>query len=149
MSEYTFTCTVGGKNFPILSFNIRSGAYGSVGHASITTGRKELLAQRWDLFDLTATAPGGVEVLIEVQTPTASAKIFGGEFLTSDWDYDRDRVRIEARDYAGILVDQRRMPAGAAQTAEQILAPLAPGQNPSASTISTQNQKLSEVVALL
>ena len=146
MSYYFFRCTVGGKNFPILSFNIRSGAYGSVGHASITTGRKELLAQRWDLFDLTATAPGGVEVLIEVQTPTASAKIFGGEFLTSDWDYDRDRVRIEARDYAGILVDQRRMPAGAAQIAQQILAPLAPGKNPSAAPISTQNQKLSEVV---
>lgn len=149
MIPIEFKCTIGGMNYPVMGFHIQSGAYGSVGRALLTTGGKELLAQRWNLFQLTAGAPAGVEVILDGYVAGETKRIFGGEFLTSTWDYDRDLVEVEARDYAGVLVDQRRLPATIAKEAETLLAPLAPGQNPSAQSPSVQNQSVEQVVGAI
>lgn len=72
-----------------------------------------------------------------------SPNIFGGEYLSADWDYDHDDVVIHARDYAGVLVDQRRVLTNIAQN---VIGVLAPGQVQNSGGISTQNQTITQIV---
>lgn len=164
MSDLTFTVTIGGTVIPVTKFNITGGAYGSVGHAVITTSGTALSDLNLDLFSLTSASPGFVEVDIAVQqTPPLSpdiggygtgqptlpdsltTRIFGGEYIRTVFDLDHDIVEIHARDWAGVLVDQKRILTKIGKAIESALAPLAPGRV-SAAGISNENQTVGNIV---
>lgn len=147
MTAFTFSLTINGKAFPIDGFDVTSGVYGSAGHLKASTSIDTLDALHIDLFALTADAAAPVEmnltVTADMDTPV---RIFGGEFVDSDWDYDHDRIVIHARDWAGQLVDQKRVLTKIASTITGLLAPLVPGQNPASTGTSNVNQSLANVV---
>jgi hypothetical protein len=164
MPDLTFTVTVGGTPVPFTRFSMTGGAYGSVGHVTITTSNTALLDAKMDLFALTSGSPGFVEVDISVQqqppdqpqaggysaggtssTSSTTKRIFGGEYLRTDWDLDTDAVTIHARDWAGVLVDQKRILTKIGKAVEKVLAPLAPGRVTVAG-ISNENQQVSNIV---
>jgi prophage tail gpP-like protein len=137
---------VGGTPVPILSFDVTLGTYGSVGHANLVTSRTLLDSQGVDLVELSAQAPSSLEVGLTVSIDGTSTKIFGGEYVSARWLYDRDQITIHCRDWAGLLVDQKRV---LSTIARQTAAALAPGQSPSSGGISNQNQTLSEIVTAI
>lgn len=161
----TFTVTIGGYTVPFDKFSMTGGAYGTVGHVTITTSYTILQQANLDLFALTSGSPGFIEVDIAVQqTPltrpsvggfgggapvatssSSTTRIFGGEYLRTDWDLDTDAVTIHARDWAGVLVDQKRILTKIGKAVEQVLAPLAPGRVTVAG-ISNENQKISNII---
>lgn len=166
MTDLVFTVSVGGSTIPFTKFNMVGGAYGSVGHVTITTSFSALNDIKVDLFTLTSGSPGFVEVDIAVQqTPqqqsqyggyggggaapsppsSQSTRIFGGEYLRTDFDLDADTVTIHARDWAGVLVDQKRILTKIGKAIEQVLAPLAPGRVTVAG-ISNENQKVGNII---
>lgn len=147
MSQINVALTIAGKNIPVLSFATTGGAYGSVGHGEFRTSRTALLAASIDLIALTSAAPAEVEVDLNVQIDTQkSIRIFGGEYVSAEWDYDHDSVQINARDWAGVLVDQKRILPSLAQAVAKTLVPLAPGQT-GPSNIQTSNQHISQIIA--
>lgn len=165
MTDLTFSASIGGHDMPFTRFSNTGGAYGSVGHVTIYTTLTNLQSIDLDLFQLTSGSPGLVEVTISVQQnppdqpatggygggaqPTQSSstttRIFGGEYLRTDFDLDTDTVTIHARDWAGVLVDQKRILTKIGKAIEKTLAPLAPGRV-TAAGISNENQKISDIV---
>lgn len=165
MNDLTFTLTIGGNPVPFSRFTMTGGAYGSVGHVTITTSLTMLNDIKLDLFALTSGSPGFVEVAIAVRQnppqqalyggygggappPTSSGtttRIFGGEYIRTEFDLQADVVTIHARDWAGVLVDQKRILTKIGKAIEQVLAPLAPGRVTVAG-ISNENQKVSNIV---
>lgn len=166
MSDLTFTVTVGGYIMPFTKFNMTGGAYGSVGHVTITTSFTALKDINLDLFVLTSGSPSFVEVDIAVQqqqpgqqgggyvaqppappsSASASTRIFGGEYLRTEFDLDADTVTIHARDWAGVLVDQKRILTKIGKAVQQVVAPLAPGRVTVAG-ISNENQKVGNIIS--
>lgn len=166
MTDLTFTVSVGGTTVPFTKFSMTGGAYGSVGHVTITTSFTALNDMKLDLFAVTSASPGFVEVDIAVQqTPQQRSqyggyggggaapsppsgqmtRIFGGEYLRTDFELDTDTVTIHARDWAGVLVDQKRILTKIGKAIEQVLAPLAPGRVTVAG-ISNENQRVGNIV---
>lgn len=144
MTAFVIEISVGGNVFPANRFRVTSGAYGSVGHADIMTSRQALLAAKVDLVALTIAAVSGVDVSISVTADQGpKVKIYGGEYMAAKWDFDRDSVTISSRDWAGVLVDEKRplqMLAGG------VAGIVSPGQTDDSTGISTQNQKVSQLV---
>ncbi|HTI81728.1 MAG TPA: hypothetical protein VL614_14870 [Acetobacteraceae bacterium] len=147
MTAFTITTTVGGKAFPITGFDITSGVFGSVGHMTSTSSITMLTSLGIDLYSMAANATAPVEITVAITADQGPAQlIFGGEYLDADWDYDRDSVSIHARDWAGQLVDQKRVLTNIAAGVEKLLAPLAPGKDPASLGTSNVNQTLAQIV---
>lgn len=165
MTDVAFTVTVNNTVVPFTRFRMTGGAYGSVGHVSIDTSFTMLQQMGIDLFSITSGSPGFVEVDIAVkqvsQSPSqaggygtggttagqsqTSTRIFGGEYVRTDYDFDQDLVHIHARDWAGVLVDQKRILTKIGKAVEKVLAPLAPGRVTVAG-ISNENQQIGNIV---
>lgn len=227
MTDLVFTVSIGGSTIPFTKFNMVGGAYGSVGHVTITTSFSALSDIKVDLFTLTSGSPGFIEVDISVNStqviapagsdlarqldsnpneftyqgvtygpvmggapaagtiiakagsplaaqldsnpneftvgnitygkvigsqnqikrPSTSGltRIFGGEYLRTEFDLDTDTVTIHARDWAGVLVDQKRILTKIGKAVEQVIAPLAPGRVTVAG-ISNENQKVGNII---
>lgn len=161
-----FKLTVGGNAMPFTKFQMTGGAYGSVGHVTITTSGTALKEKKIDLFDLTSASPGFVEVALAVyqappqqppvggygggaptdRTGDITTRIFGGEYLRTDFDLDTDVVTLHARDWAGVLVDQKRILTKIGKAVEAALKPLAPGRVTVAG-ISNENQLVGNIVS--
>ena len=147
MSAYTFSMTINGLAFPIDSFENTSGVYGSAGHLKASSSIDTLTALGIDLVAITADASAPVEVnLFVTQDSGTSVRVFGGEYVDAEWSYDDDRVDVHARDWAGQLVDQKRVLTQIAIAVVSLSAPLVPGQNPAAAGTSNVNQSLAQVV---
>lgn len=100
---------INGQPFPLTSFDIEGGAYGSVGHATITCSIAILAALGISVVALTTQNPGSTPLDIYVSDQQGQkVHLFGGEYINGVWDYDADNVTISARDWAGVLVDQKR-----------------------------------------
>lgn len=229
MSDPAPVVTIGGIVIPFSHFSMTGGAYGSVGHVSITTSLTILQQMNVDLFTLTSGSPGFIEVSINVSSnqpeivakagsrlakeldsnpnsftyqgvtygpvmilkapgtiiakagsplaneldsnpdsftrdgvtygpvigapptrpfnpPSGSTKrIFGGEYVNTDYNLDQDTVQIHARDWAGVLVDQKRVLTKIGKVVQKVLAPLAPGRVTVAG-ISNENQQVSNII---
>ncbi len=149
-TNWNVQCTVAGKAVPVLSFDVTGGCYGSVGHAEIRTSLTALTGLGIDLYSLTASAAGVVQVYVYAWTGSAkqptNQPLFGGEYVTTHYDLDGDTAEIRARDWAGVLVDQNRVLTTVGAGIEAVLQPLAIGKNPSAAGISNENQQLSQIV---
>ena len=148
-TSWSVRLTVAGQKIPVLAFDVTGGCYGSVGHATITTSAKALSGLGIDLFALTASAGGVVPVYLYAWTGTAAdptnQPIFGGEYVSTHFDIDQDTVEINARDWAGLLVDQKRVLTTVGAGVEAVLTPLAIGKNPTAAGVSNENQQLSQI----
>lgn len=157
----TFSVSIGGTDIPVYKFSNHGGAFGTVGHVTFCLSQTMLAQQNIDLFSLTSGSPGFVEVDLAVTAPTqpqtpaggyqpdqqnsSTTRIFGGEYISTVFDLDTDEVTIHARDWAGVLVDQKRILTKIGKAVEQVQAPLAPGRV-SVSGISNENQKISNIV---
>jgi hypothetical protein len=140
----TIEAKIGGTPFLPSAFRVHSGVYGSVGHAEIDTSIVALAAANIDVVGKSLAAPQGLEVTIAVQLDDGGkTALFGGEYVRGKWDYDDDKVELEARDWAGVLVDQKRV---LTSEAEGMAAVLAPGQSLSSAGIITQNQTLTALI---
>jgi hypothetical protein len=138
---------IGDQLIPISSFEVTSGSYGSVGHARAVTSRAMLEGLQ---IDLLALASSSTIVPFNVYAEAGSValmKIFDGDLLSSEWEFDSDAVVIHARDHAGVFVDQKRILARDAKAVTAALTPLSPGQQLSPTGVSTINRKVSEVVS--
>ena len=148
-NEYDLEVLIAGEAIPFHGFQVTSGAFASVGHAKISTSRKALDGQGIDLLQLTANASSLTEVGIWVQPPEgARTKIFGGEYVSANWSFDRDGIEIDCRDWAGLLVDQKRVLTKIGAAIVSTLKADAVGQV-SAAGISNQNQKVSQIVTAI
>lgn len=165
MSDLNFVVMIGGHVVPASKFTIVGGAYGSVGHLTLTTTFTMLYDIKLNIFELTSGSPGLVEVSVDVQqlyTPPPSTggydgsprtsrgvgaikRIFGGEYLRTEYSLDNDTVTITARDWAGVLVDQKRVLTKIGKAIQQVLAPLVPGRV-TVQGISNENQKVSQII---
>lgn len=135
---------IGGQVFLPTAFTVHSGVYGSVGHAEIRTSIRQVADAGISLVAASLAAPQGLEVDIAVQIDDGpKVLIFGGEYVDGKWDYDADALHIEARDFAGVLVDQKRV---LTTEAEGIASILAPGEAPTTAGISVQNQTLTQLI---
>ena len=145
-----FALTVAGQAMPVMRVDVTSGAYGSAGHLTAETSIKALSAAGVDLYGITAGAPAPPEVALDVTLDGGGpVRAFGGEHFNTRWDYDADTVQIHARDWAGQLVDQRRVPTTVVQAIEATLAPLAPGQTSGAPGPSSVNQTVGQIVSAI
>lgn len=138
--------TVGGSPVPINGYDVTLGTYGSVGHANLLTSRTLLDANGVNLVELSAQAPSSLEVGLSVTLDGVTTQLFGGEYVSARWVYKRDTISIHCRDWAGLLVDQKRVLSTVARSAA---GSLAPGQKAGASSISNQNQTISELVTAI
>lgn len=146
MTDLVPVVKVNQTTVPLTSFRLHGGGFGSVGHCTIDTSLTALLANKIDLFSIASGSPGAIEVDVYVQPADGQQKqIFGGEYLRTDYDIDNDLVRIHARDWAGTLVDQRRVLTKIGKAVEKVLAPLAPGRV-SVKGISNENQQIGNIV---
>lgn len=138
---------VGSVQLPVMSFQVTSGSYGSVGHATITLTISMLDARHIDLVEVSSS---GTTVPVAIYAATAGrppVKIFDGDVLSTEWDFDNDVVTLHARDHAAIFVDQRRILTRDATALVSALQPLSPGQVLTPQGVSTINRKVSQVVA--
>ena len=138
-------CSIGGKSIPINQLSVTTGSYGSVGHATMSTDISMLDNVK---VDLVKVASEGTQVPVSISVfynKFNETSIFGGEFLRASWNFDADTVTINARDWAGVLVDQRRVLTRDVKPLTQILQPLAVGRDPEVG-ISTMNRQVSQVV---
>lgn len=143
MTEYSISFTIAGLPAPVTDFSIQSGSYGSVGHADIGTSITALRAANIDLTGLSIDLPAGIEIGLWLTADGVKTKIFGGEYVKGEWDYDADEVKIFCRDFAGVLVDQKRI---LSQTEGEAQTITVPGENPTSGGVSTQNQTLQNIV---
>lgn len=137
---------VGGVPVPLTAFHTTLGTYGSVGHCDVTTSRSLLRAANVDLVAISAAAPQSLEVGLSVILDGVPVKLFGGEYVSARWDIPSDTIDIHCRDFAGLLVDQKRVLSTVARSAATALAP---GQNENRSSISNQNQPLGDLVTAI
>jgi hypothetical protein len=141
-----FIVTVGGQQIPVYGFNAVGGSYGSIGHAGISTDISSLLAAGIDIYEISAAKPSLLEVAISVKGgPYGLSPIlmFAGEFVSSDWDFDTDALQIQARDWAGLLVDQKRVPTTIQDLNNALLTP---GQAADTFGVDVENQTIAELV---
>jgi hypothetical protein len=132
---------IGGQEVPTDTFTVTGGAYGSTGSLSSTTSIAALEEAGLDIVALSIADPGSLPVDLYVSGGQfEQMHWFSGEYVTGDFDYNADQVTVHARDWSGPLVDEKRaltslLGGGGA---------LAPEEKESG--ISTQNQKLSQIV---
>lgn len=139
----TASVIIGTTQFAPSRVTVRSGAYGSVGTAEITTSRLELAAVGLDLAAQAISNNGFLQCTISVTVDGVSSLIFGGEYVHATWSFDSDTVDIFARDWAGVLVDEKRV---LTTEAEGVVSVLAPGEQPNSAGISNQNQTVASLV---
>ena len=150
MTAYTFTLTINGKTLPMEQFRVTGGVFGSVGHLTATSSLSALAALKIDVYTMAAEATAPLETYLTVQKETGKpVRLFGGEFMNATWDYDNDKIEIHARDWAGQLVDQKRVLTSISKQIIKLLAPLAPGQNPNSQGVSNINQSLTQIVTAI
>lgn len=142
--------TVNGSQVPLERLRVGGGSYGSAGHANMFTSQSALTAAKIDLYKIMAAATAPVEVTVTITDDAGvTTRVFGGEFVSHASNLDDDGVTIAARDWAGQLIDQKRVLTRIVSAAEATVAPLAPGQNPAAISVLTQNQQISAIVSAI
>lgn len=104
---------------PLESFDVQLAAYGSIGHATVTTAISALAAFGWGPNNLLGTEIENSQPQLSDGSPTYPIKlyatgaysggnpalIFAGDIDELSWDFDNDELRISGRDYAGRMHD--------------------------------------------
>lgn len=142
----SFAVSIGGSGMPIKSFEVTGSSFGSVGHATVTSSISALGSL--DLFDLTTSSGGITEVYVSASIDGSTTRLFGGEHLSTDWNFDADLVTVHARSWAGALVDQKRILSKIGAATQAAFTALAPGRV-SAAGISNENQQVGAIVAAI
>lgn len=134
---------IGGQPFPLTRFTTSGASHGNVGHAEITTSLVALDAAGVDPVALSVNAPNDLPVDIYVTEDGERRHIFGGEFVSGAYSYGSDMAVLHARDWAGPLVDQKRVLTSLVGGSTGALAP---DESSDSSGVSSDNQKLSQIV---
>lgn len=137
---------VDSRPLPVTSFLIHGNAHGSVGSIEIHTSLTQLARKGVDLVAMSVAASSSLPIDIYVSDSGASAHIFGGEFVSAKYSYRKDTGTINGRDWAGPLVDQKRV---LTSILKGNTGALAPDQSATSKGVSTQNQKLSALVTAI
>lgn len=137
---------IGGKSVPMTEFQITSGTYGSVGHATMHTSLQMMKALNIDMVELSSNQTVVPVAIYAAAGSVPTTQIFDGDVLETEWLMDQDTVVVHARDHAGIFVDQKRILARDAKALTEALSPLSPGQTLNPSGVATMNRKVSQVV---
>lgn len=127
---------------PVSALNIAGASVGNTGHLSATSGMKALAAAGVDLVALSIKDPGSLPVQASVTIDDVTTPIFGGEYLNAKFNYNAQEVTFHARDWAGPLVDQKRVLVNILAGNNEALAP----SEKTTKGVSTQNQKLSQII---
>lgn len=138
----TLTMQIGGTSVPFFRAQITGGSHGSTGHATVTTSRTALADQGIDLLEIAQDAPTVLPVDIYLVHDGGTSHLFGGEYLKANWRFTADSVAIHARDWSGLLVDQKRVLTSILGGNTGVLAP---GEI-AGDGVSTMNQRLSKLV---
>lgn len=146
MSAPSVSITFGGEPLQVNTLKTTAGAYGSVGSASVTTSRAALTAAGIDVVKASVDSTVGIELAVSVTEDGETTKIFGGEYVNSDWSFDTDTVILKARDWAGVLVDQKRVLTSLIPGISTVLAP---GQVESSEGVDTQNKTVTQIVTAI
>lgn len=133
---------VDGVEIPIMEFDVTGGAYGSTGSCVASSSIKALENAKFDLVARSIASPGSMPVDVYATVDGTDHHLFSGEYLTGRYAYKRSVVSFHARDWAGPLVDQKRVLTSLVGGSQAALAP----QETDSPGISTQNQKLSKIV---
>ena len=141
----TVQCVIGGEILPLFRATITGGSHGSTGHATVTTGNSLMDSQNIDLLALAENAPTILPVDIYVVLDGTPYHVFGGEYLKAMWRFKADSIQIHARDWSGLLIDQKRV---LTNVLGGNVGALAPGEQPG-SGISTINQPLSSLISAI
>lgn len=141
----SITCSIGGVSVPVSGCDVIGGSFGSIGSATVTSSLRMMRIQKIDIFEIGGST-SQVPVYITVGSDSQTSNIFGGEFVHSEWDFASDTLTVHMRDWAGVLVDQKRVLTRDVAPITQALQPLAPGQNLSAAGVSTMNRLVSQIV---
>jgi hypothetical protein len=137
---------IGGTAVPMFRAIIQGGSHGSTGHATMTTSRTMLAQQGIDLLELAQDAPTILPVDIYLtQDGGGRFHLFGGEYLKANWRFKAGTVSIHARDWSGLLVDQKRV---LTSILGGNVGALVPGEV-AGPGVSTQNQRLSVMVTAI
>jgi hypothetical protein len=137
---------INGTEIPVMSFTVNGATYGSTGSLDAMSSTKALDNIGFDLVAASIASPGSLPIDVYATIGDVDYHLFSGEYVTGDYDYDGATVAIHARDWAGPLVDQKRVLTsliGGSGGAE------APDESSSSSGVSTQNQMLSKVVTAI
>ena len=142
MSSIGVELQVNGTPIPVDSFTVTGSSAGATGHITAETGMTRLDAAGVDLAGLASGDTGSVPVDLAITQDGVRTQLFSGEYLSATYDYNRRSVSIHARDWAGPLVDQRRVLVNALNGNTGALAP----QEEPTDGISTQNKTVSQIV---
>lgn len=113
MSVLNTYVTIDGTVLPVYSWAVTRPSYGSIGSFHATTTAEELDAAGINLVTLGKKAVGQIAVEVWVSTPDlGDVNLFGGELDIVDWDFQSDSITLTGRDWAGVLVDTKRIIAG-------------------------------------
>lgn len=137
---------IGDSVIPVMSFDVTSGSYGSVGHMSMTTSLRMLEGLNIDLVTVSSASTVVPATVYAESGSVSMMQIFDGDVTSTEWDFDSDTVTLRARDHAGIFVDQKRILTRDAPALTQVLTPLSPGQTLTPQGVSTINRKVSQIV---
>ncbi len=134
---------IAGRPLPVLSYSVASGTYTACGHANVTLDRSVLERAGLDLISVAGNSPAFLPLDIFVRLGGVRTHLFGGEYLWGDWLYDSDCVRIYARDWAGPLVDQKRiLPSQIGEAVVMLTPQVVPGK-----AVQTMNQAATSLVS--
>jgi hypothetical protein len=141
----TMTMQIGGNNIPFFRAQITGGSHGSTGHATVTSSITALDGASVDLLEIAQDAPTVLPVDIYLaQDGSGPVHLFGGEYLKANWRFKADTVSVHARDWSGLLIDQKRVLTNVLAG----MGALAPGEV-SGAGVSTMNQPLSRLVTAI
>lgn len=145
MSQVSFELQILDQVVPITSLDIVGASVGASGHLSAVAGMKALADAGINLVALSIANPGSLAVNAFVTIDGVKTQLFGGEYLNAKYQYNMRQVTLHARDWSGPLIDQKRVLVNILQGNTGALAP---AEKPTGG-ISTQNQKLSQVVTAI
>lgn len=145
MSQVGFELQIADQIVPITGLDVEGASVGNSGHMTAHCGMKALQDAGIDLVALAIANPGDLAVNAFVTLDGVTTQLFGGEYVSGEYLYNQQAVTVHARDWSGPLIDQKRVLVN-------ILAgnvgPLAPSEAETGG-VSTQNQKLSQVVTAI
>lgn len=138
---------INGTPIPVSSFSVTGGAYGSTGSMTANTSETALEDAGFDLVAQSIASPGSLPIDIYVADDVTGddTHLYSGEYVTGDFDYNTDAVTIHSRDWAGPLIDQKRVLTNLVGGSGGALAP----DESATSGVSTQNQTLTQIVSAI
>jgi hypothetical protein len=146
MSIISALYQINGNPIPVNAFDVHGASVGHSGHMQATTSLIALEESGFELVEESIASPTGVQVDLIVSVDGEPYYVFSGEYVSSKFSYRASSVTINARDWSGPIIDQKRVLVsliGGTQGA------LTVAESSSSQGVSTQNQTLTQIVSAI